>query len=76
MTKTLKRPRRVNKTMADTIHNHTGIVVAIGSGKQPSIILTIDIDHCCAALQELHVCISHFFPWPRQFYYHNYIGEP
>ena len=73
MTKILKRPRRVNKTMADTIHKHTGIVVAIGSGKQPSIIY--DIDHCFAALQELHVCISHNFLWPRQFYYHN-IGEP
>ena len=73
MTKILKRPRRVNKTMADTIHKHTGIVVAIGSGKKPSIIY--DIDHCFAALQELHVCISHVFPWPRQFYYHN-IGEP
>ena len=30
--KILKRPRRVNKTMAEMIHKHTGIVVAIGSG--------------------------------------------
>ena len=73
MTKILKRPRRVNKIMADTIHKHTGVVVAIGSGKQPSIIC--DIDHCCAVLQGLHVCISYFFPWSRQFYYHN-IGAP
>lgn len=32
VTKILKRPRRVNKTMADMIYKNTGIVVAIGSG--------------------------------------------
>ena len=49
VSKIMTCPQRVNKTMADATHKHTGIVVAIGSGKQPSIMY--DIDHCCAALQ-------------------------
>ena len=32
VTKMLKRPRQVKKTMGEMIHEHTGIVVAVGSG--------------------------------------------